>query len=324
MEHLRRIPANKLRGHKRSLKALLQSLVDSYVTQALSLADRLQPVVDTPYGLALSLPSEKVDYPLRVLRLSGYLATAGLALHKMREIGKTRRLVESLKTIWGHNEGAVLQPVTDDQLIEIALVWELWALHGESDFVGESAVNLLNRLAIRKACGNPLPAVGQKARIPPLDQDLRALVEAHSRGGDRSAWFSDDCSTILPLAVYAASRTGHLEDDSILKAFVDVARDPAGARETPNQESNELITQSWLPPGDAPAEWYAHEIQLRGVTKVHDISIGATAFVEEFESFHVPLPATPAEAWGLPCIDRMAWKVFRTPPPMFPIIRRIR
>ncbi len=43
---------------------------------------------------------------------------------------------------------------------------------------------------------------------------------------------------------------------------------------------------------------------------------GAEALATSFEKVNRLLPESPAERWHLPIIDRMAWKLWRTPPPM--------
>jgi hypothetical protein len=69
------------------------------------------------------------------------------------------------------------------------------------------------------------------------------------------------------------------------------------------------------PPPDAASEWYSHELTLRGVRSHFDLSFGLAVFSATFRAFSRVLRCSPATEWGLPVVDRMAWKRWRTPPP---------
>lgn len=175
-------------------------------------------MLDLPYGLAFPAPGEVINYPLRALRLSSYLATAGLSLvfaaleqpkqkkaqaQAEAQRAEARKIATSLVTLWEHNQGGCLSPVTDDQIIDISLAWELW-----------------------------------------LRLDMRQ------------------------------------------------------------------------PPPDAANEWYTQGIEDRGTCKVFDLGADVGAFIKDFEAFNRPIPDSPAEAMGRPIVDRIAWKLWRTPAPM--------
>ncbi len=315
MEHVRRLPTSRSHASvRRSIRQCLEKLVEQYILQASALAGKLSTIADIPYGLALGSPGDVVDYPLRALRLSGYLATAGLALLELGRVEEAEELGLILERLWDSNEGGVLQPVTNDQEIEIAMVWELWGRLGHREIVGMSASKLLQRMLIRRIGGFPMPAAGQKACLPYRTSDLRVLVEAHSTRSRLPAWYSDSASTIVPLAVYAASSAGQVPDPSIVQALVQGRPAEAGGQ---SGGSKEICCQSWRPQESYATELYVREIKFGGMTRVHDLVAGLNGFQKDFEAFHLGSSSkTTAEEWGYSCIDRMACKVFRTPVPL--------
>src|SRR5580658_2545829 len=113
-----------------TLRQDLQVLLSLYIDRAEELRRRLTPLLAFDAGLAVPTDGETINYVLRSLRLSGYLATAGLAASAAGNDATARAFGDALKALWMRNEGGCMQPVTDDQLIELVLVWELWARVG--------------------------------------------------------------------------------------------------------------------------------------------------------------------------------------------------
>lgn len=320
MEHLRRLSGTPSKGIRQALDAL----IDLYVETAKRLLDRLAPVLELPYGLAFPAAGEVVSYPLRALRLSSYLATAGLALvfaaaeqpkqkkaQAQAQLAEARGIAERLVTLWEHNQGGCLSPVTDDQIIDIGLAWELWLRLEMTEPVARFAVALIERLALRKAVGLPLPSLWHRARVPMRREDLKVIVEVHARGRkDAPSSFTDDGSTLLPLAVYLAVRLGRVPEASFLEAFLP-AKGDAGDR------AWAVFPQSWQPPDDAAEDWYIKGIEHSGTCKVFEIGKDVGAFVTDFEAFNRPIPKkTSAEKMGRAVVDLIAWKLWRTPAPM--------
>ncbi len=318
MEHLRRLSGTPTKAIRDSL----DTLVKLYVETAKRLLVRLAPVLELPYGLALPAAGEVVSYPLRALRLSSYLATAGLALvfgaeqpkqkkdQVQAQLAEARRIAERLVTLWEHNEGGCLSPVTDDQIIDIGLAWELWLRLGMMEPVSRFAGSLIERLALRKAVGLPLPSLWHRARVPMRAEDLKVLVEAHARGRKEApSSFTDDGSTILPLAVYLAVRLGKVPETSWLEAFWP-------AKGASNDRAWAVFPQSWQPPDDAAEDWYTKGIEHSGTCKVFEIGKDVGAFVKDFETFNRLIPKSSAETMGRAVVDRIAWKLWRTPGPM--------
>ncbi|AKT37743.1 hypothetical protein [Chondromyces crocatus] len=338
MEHLRRIPSDRFAGHRGAIRASIRGLLDQYIAKGWQLHERLTPLLHAEYGLALGSPSERLDYPLRVLRLSGYLAVAALALLDRKESQGARQLAEALASLWKTNEAACLGPITDDQIIEISLVFDLWRRCGMSDLAAKVAESLALRWHLMVGLGFPLPAIRQSARVPPDEEDLRVLAEAHLRGrAGAPPSFDDSASTILPLALYLAYRGGcsfdHPAFDQVAppgvpprgasSASTENGDRNAGERASPYSSSTHTVyLQAWQPPEDAADEWYVREIEHRGLVKVFDKvkafdkGRGLENLALAFEAFNQPLPQSPAEAWGFRAIDCMAWKCWRTPPPM--------
>jgi hypothetical protein len=321
MEQLRRIPLSSFGDHRAPIGRLLRALLDQYVAQAEALLCRLEPFRAGPYGLAIVSQSEPLDYPIRALRFGGYLATAGFVLLADEEEPgreRARKIAEVLHDLWQNNEGGFANPVCDDQIIELSLIWELWSKVGMEDEVAHAANVLLNRLVYRKALGLPLPALYQSARLPMRDDQLQTLVETYLRSRSTPPAFEDRGSTIAPLAEYLVFKAGHVNDERLQQLA-----EPRTQRQAESDQSvsRSVYLQSWMPPDDAATEWYARGIERRGEVHVFDVSRGVAGLVEDFEAFNRPLPKSPAEEWGLPVIDRMAWKLWRTPPPMALFIR---
>lgn len=193
----------------------------------------------------------------------------------------------------------------------------------------QMAMSTAQRLRWMKDLGLPLPALYQHARVPPDDEDLHVLAETHLRGWlEAPPAFNDHGSTILPLVLYLAHRRGGSVDASDVASFTPPApgdlQTEAGSpgakvsaeASVPGRPERLVYLQSWRPPEDAADEWYVQEIRHRGMVKVFELTHGLEAMAKEFESFNRPLPQSPAESWKLPVIDRIAWKCWRTPPPM--------
>ena len=156
MDHLRRLSSAQVQGFKRKFHSLMAELIDRYIDSAQTLLDRLQPLLDTEYGLALPHDSERIDYPLRALRLASYLSLAGLACcdrdtdaHR----GRAEIFADALSRLARRNPGGFWNPVTDDQIIEISALWMLWLQTGRHTQAAQSAARLLRRLSLRKRLG---------------------------------------------------------------------------------------------------------------------------------------------------------------------------
>jgi len=309
--------------YRKRIQSVLDGLVGQYVQTATSLLGRLDELLDVPDGLALPLPSERVDYPLRALRFSGYLSTAGLALLDQNRRDEAELFASAVERLWQNNEGGCISPVTDDQIIETIGAFELLLRAGRADFVGKIAGHFVGRLAVRTQLGFPLPGLWQRASVPMSSFDLNVLIEAHSRGRQAALpTFEDGASTLLPLAIYVAHRFGTIEDDGILRPFLQ--EEQKSVQGHLFSRGPAVHAESWQPPEDAAQEWYRHGIFSRGVCKVHTLQKGAADLAQDFEAYHVPLPRSPAERdWGLVVVDRMAWKLWRTPPSAANLIRLV-
>jgi hypothetical protein len=305
---------------------LLRLLLRHYIELATRLLEHLEPVLDLDHGLAIGSPSERVDYPLRTLRLSGYLATAGAAALDLHDRAIAQRFADALLQLFMKNTGGALSPVLDDQITELALVWDLWRRLEMEDAVRTTARELVARLLFRKNLGLPCPALWIEAGVPLDERGLRILVEAQF---SRSApGFEDGGSLILALALYLGFRGAPAEEaDPWLSAFT--PRTPVAERTpaVPSGEEEEgtprvIHPQAWRPPDDASERWYGTRLAGRGTSHVFRLSVSFGEFALEFEGFNAPLPVSSrAFRWGVSAIDRMAWKVFRNPPPMTIFIR---
>jgi hypothetical protein len=285
----------------------LEVLLDEYIEAASTLLDHLGPVLDVPFGLAGYHDAERIAYPLRSIRFAGYLATAGLvALDRERRV-EAERFAKALSRMVAQNQAGVLSPVIDDQLIELSAMWTLWARLDMSNRVGETARALVERFAERARAGARLPAIWMTAKLPYDEASLETLVEAWMVG-PKTPGFEDRGSLLFPLAAYLADRYGEGVPDWCLEAL---GPKSAGA----DRRASAVFPQSWQPPPVLWKLWYHQDTGDTGTAYVHATK-GIDALLRDFVSHAAPIQPSPLERFGFPCVDWIAWKTFRTPPPM--------
>jgi hypothetical protein len=278
-------------------------LLSAYVDAASVLEARLAPIAHVPLGLALPLPAERLDYPIRVYRLCGYLAAAGLVSMAAGTSAQAEKLANTAEALWASNEGAANSPVTDDQLIELVLLFEMWAAVGKGDAIRRAALGTINRHAARFAFGYPLPSSSHRARVPMRPTTVAALVAAHFSGDGGDSVFADRGSTLLPALVYSAHRLGSSPPTDALLPLM--KSDPP------------LAMQIWQPPGDAGQRWYLKELDDGTAVTLTHLGSDLGKVVAEFERVaRTEIAASAADRLGVPAVDRLAWKLTRTPPPM--------
>lgn len=285
------------------LRRAFQALLKTYEIVTEKLRAKLHTVAQHPAGLALPSRSEPVDYPSRVLRLSAYLAVAGIRMAQRGRPVSARRMAKTLALLWRNNASAAHTPLTDDHLIEVLLVLELWTAVGRHKLVRRTCAEILERLAARRELGLPLPAVRIRFTCPMPHPAIAALVGAHRMlRQDREA-FDDTASTLAPALLYLNDRLGG--------SF-------APARRTRLLEGPPALSlQVWQPPMDAGSRWYTHAIEHEGNAFIMMRSAAfSTPFVDEFEAAAEAIDVSMAERNKLAVIDRMAWKQTRTPPSM--------
>ncbi len=306
-EHASRIDSSK-KAHLERLFATLRALLQQYVELALTLKERLSALRGIEYGIAIATLSEPIDYPLRCLRLLGYMAVAGLTCLNAGNDADALAFAEVIASTWATNAAACESPVTDDQVIELTAVWLLLLKTGLSARVGEMTTSLVNRLLARRHLRLPLPALYQRASVPISERDLRVLVTAHAFGAHASSRFIDDASTLLSVATYLACRHGSLSTE-IVKML---------RRGEQNERGDPVVPrcsfQLWRPPSDAAGEWYAHEIAYRGIAHQFQSPEERDDFVREFEAQAVSPEESFGQGTGLQVIDLIAWKIWRTLP----------
>lgn len=312
-EMLRRL-ADDLDSNRRSaFRNSVKTLVALYRDTALLLAERLGPTLSLQGGLSLRNLSERLDYSYRVLQLSGYLAAGGLAALDLQDIEGAELLALTLEKAWKLNDDAVDQPFLDDQIIEYALVFELWMRTGRSALVGQHAARLVQNYALRIRLNQPLPGLYISAgpQLEPLQ--LRTVASAyspHGQGdGEAPAEWEDGSSTLFSLAAFLAVELGELPTEEFEQHFPkrdSLSGDALGG----------FYPQSWRPFEEAAKEWYVWELRGTGDICVHYLNRGIDVFRQEFREFNNVNPHSPAKALKFPSVDRLAWKTWRTPPPM--------
>ena len=184
-----------------------------------------------------------------------------------------------------------------------------------------SASALCRRMVLRRKMKLPLPALHQRFRNPMTYEDVETLAEAYTRGRDVPPSFDDCGSTILPLALYLCDHNTFVECSSFFLPS-DTERAPgAAAEERPETADPPVFLQSWCPPEDAANEWYVRAISQRGYAAIFSPQeCSPSTFVDAFERVNTGVQPSAAEKIGLASIDRMAWKTWRTLPPMRPMI----
>jgi hypothetical protein len=297
---------------KKRVTELLVLLLRQYVALGERLVEHLTPVLGVMRGLALPVNSEPIDYPLRTLRLAGYVAAAGAVARDLGNVDLARRFASVLKDIFHNNPGGALSPVTDDQVVELALCWDLWRSLGDPEEARSSARSLVERLLWRRSSRRRLPALYLEAGVPIDDRALRILVKAAFARG-RVSGYADDGSLTLALAIYLGwATTPGEEADAVIEV---VAGEVSG--EGPTSSSSRIHVQCWLPSDKDPLAWYHKKLADTGTSHVLRLEGGFVGFVREFERFNRALTVpSSAHALGLGAIDRIAWKRFRNPPPL--------
>lgn len=322
-------PGRRQKGHEARVLRALQSLIDQYIGMAIALKDKLQAFSRDRHGLAFARPSEPVDYPLRILRFSGYLAAAGLFLYERNELDQARHLSIVIRDMWDNNEGGALSPVTDDQVVEIGMSFELWLSLGMKTEVQKFAGMMFERFLHRQQFGAPFPAIWMRSSIPMRESDRRTLVEAYLSGLDyRPAGFTDDASTILPMLIYVLRRCGtSVSDDQIISVL--------GMSEKNATHRRRICLQAWAPPETAAEHWYSRSVTDEGDCHSFNLHYGnllgarpsdtmADRLVPEYERVgKKTLRESLAERLNLSPMDRIAWKRWRIPPPGSVLIKKI-
>ena len=233
----------------------------------------------------------------------GYLAAAGLVSMAAGTAAQAEKLANTAEALWASNEGAANSPVTDDQLIELVLLFEMWAAVGNGDAIRRAALGTINRHAARFAFGYPLPSSSHRARVPMRPTTVAALVTAHFSGDGGDSVFADRGSTLLPALVYSAHRLGSSPPTDALLPLM--KSDPP------------LAMQIWQPPGDAGQRWYLKELDDGTAVTLTHLGSDLGKVVAEFERVaRIEIAASAADRLGVPAVDRLAWKLTRTPPPM--------
>jgi len=323
-------PSRWTKGHAGRVLKAWQSLIDQYVWVATGLSVKLAPISNIENGLALALPSERIDYPIRVLRLSGYLAISAQILYEQNKVTEASQIANVLKALWETNASGALNPIIDDQIIEIWLVFELWLNLGMRTEIAKFAYDMFKRFLQRQALAAPFPAIWMRAEIPINEKDLRTLVEAHYTSlENRPATFIDDSSTILPLLIYVLRKCEIAVADDELRTFI-------GSRDEDAEYRREISAQGWSPPRTIAAHWYGHSVSDQGDCYSFNLGISpflrpssnvsvADMLVNEFEEAGKDsLEESLAQKMKLPALDRIAWKRWRTPPPLNIFVDKLR
>jgi len=302
VEHLRRIE----KPPREAFETLLRGLLAHHLACVLDLARRLEPIADVPMGL--SVPDdvgERIDWPLRSLRIASTLALGGLTALDRGQEAEAARLGELVGRLFESNQGG-FDPITDDQIIEWELVWDCWERCGQVDRVVASCRWLLDRLGFRFKVGFPMPASRQHSAWPMTDDDLRVLVEVYAGPTPAThALFRDNATTFVALLFRRAHRHGVATDEDW-----SAMQQPIQLR---SGHLRKLTLQTWQPPEDVASTWYVCDVPEQGQTQTCASSLSLAEAMAQLDRFHPALPQSPAEAWGVAVVDRIAQRMYRIP-----------
>lgn len=309
----------------------LTDLLATFVSAGGVLCELLAPLAEAPDGLATNGPGELIDWPLRAARitrdltLTARISTDLVAYYRRLEsrakhdaaresARKHAARLEELHTcclarclsLTKHNIGGLGTPITDDLLIEYALLWRTLLDAGEQELVRQLIAELFTRWVLRRRLGYPGPALYQHARTPMRERDVRTLAEAWISGSLPPS-FEDGGSTLLPVVVALAMCLDVEVDLASLQVFK-VLRTESGTR-------GAVYPQSWIPPDDAGQRWYGEALSDEGVCHVHELDDPQRMVARLFE-LHGALPTSAMAELGFGSIDGLAWVQWRTRPPL--------
>lgn len=313
------------------VQGALVELLGTFVGAGDRLADILDPIIEIPDGLALMRDSECVDWPLRTVRLVRDLVLTTRvakdleAYYVRRSRGATddterrafqergdgfhriaERSVERSRVLAEHNLGGMATPITDDQLVEYAIIWRTWLEHGKTESAATLADQMLSRLVLRRySLRLPGPALYLSAGTPMPEGQARVLAEAWS--GLHRVEFEDGGSTLIPVVLLVAWRLGVQIDETAVAKFGDI--------QVAERTLSPVHLQSWIPPQDAPRIWYRASLRKVGVCRIHP-NDKLAPFLAQLTQRQPRLDPGPASALGLPSIDALAWVRWRTRPPL--------
>ena len=321
--HLLALAPEESRG-KSDLKNaadLLRLLLEKYLDLGLLLREHLSPVLGLENGLALSSSSERLDYPLRAMRLLGYLAVAA---HVASDIGRDNDrnvLVDAVEQLCSHNAAGALTPLLDDHVVELSILWDLLLGTDRVASATQTAQEVANRILLRRTFGLCMPALWLSSTLPLQDRTVRILVESKS---GPTVEYEDGGSQILPLALYIGWALAQVEEVEQILRWSAPNRKKGDPFEEPPAQVRPIHQQSWLPPDDAARSWYAESLAGKGTSHVYPNNGNALEFFAGFERFNRPLSKpSVAELMGLPSLDRIAWKQLRNPPPMALFVKHL-
>lgn len=176
----------KLLG-KRKYFGLLLPLIDRYLGCSLELFERLDPLLDIPHGLAVGGMHERVEYPLRAIRVAGL---AGQWLLVLARFSEQPDMLDKLKLLarfalrLKKSVPVVAKPLFDDQMLEVGLfALTLFAI-GEADIARDYVGEVVARLFW--------------GSLPEGTGNLEAVSRLHLVQ-QKSPEYLDTSSTLLPM-----------------------------------------------------------------------------------------------------------------------------
>jgi hypothetical protein len=308
------LEATRTQAAVKKAKEVLQSLLERYLNLGLRLREHLVPILGVENGLALAATSERLDYPLRAMRLLGYLTAAAHAALDLGRQHEASMLGDAVEELCKHNAAGALTPVLDDQVVELSILWDLLLRMERREAASSTAQEVANRILLRRALGLRMPAMWLPSTVPLADRTVRVLVESQTGVAPE---YEDGGSQILSLALYVGWRSSNTDEADEILRMSSPNRGSIASTGEQSARVRAIHLQSWLPPDDAGLFWYAESLAMKGTSHVYPNDGKSEEFFAGFERFNRALSIRSiGEELGLPSVDRIAWKQFRNPPPM--------
>jgi hypothetical protein len=290
-------------GTKRDVTTALELLLNRYLEIAGELAEKLESIADTEYGLAIDSLSERVDYPIRLFRLGAHLATAALVAQDLGRPKESENHIEVLAQIIESNP-PFGHPIAEDQVVELVVILDALFSEQRHDSVEDLVWAILNRYIERLRIGQPLPISDVRINQPMPTDWRQRLVDVYFDQSPIDEIPENQSGTlILPITLYTACGLDREETEHAFDTIMEYSQERGG-----------VFPQVWLPPQDASSRWYREYLGHDGVGRILQTTEGISQLIADFESSTEDIQPSEMQSRGFPSVDRMAWKLHRNLP----------
>jgi hypothetical protein len=173
-------------------RKMFLSLADRYLNVSLELLRRVDPLLDAPHGLAVGGSHERVEYPIRSIRMAGLAAQWFLFLARFAgdpNVTEKLRFLADFAARLKRTVPVIARPVFDDQMLEVGLYALTLFAMGDPESARGYLGEVVGRMILDEAHGGALP-------------EGTGNLEAVSRlllAQEKTADYLDTASTLLPM-----------------------------------------------------------------------------------------------------------------------------